>query len=376
MFHDLRKITQQYLADLKGARPDLLPLVETLGMHFSQKYAGIRNKNHLHAKIDAAVYTVLAVLAAPTYEDAAEKIAQTRQIKPDGIGVIICEALSDALPHIASYAYTLRTYGFLHVRDHIFSAGKGFEKGGALDALYRAAAEKYPQVTEEALYRCLSSRKVTASDANPFARAALPYILLRLATAGEDAGAFQENSLTLGFDNETLVEEDTAHTESAIRALEVEYGLSIPGVEALNTAHTPAIKIHVPVYAPGATVNAIPAQRHGIQIADSPVTLEKQQLVQVLKDIISSRAYGINVQDGQIYLAYKRIPKKIVDPASQLTARFNLSHEKIEDAYNRVAAAIAEYMQLYADGGEAQLSTSINRAPSVQSSAARTARSG
>ncbi len=375
MFHDIRKVTQEFVTELENKRPDLLPHAGTLAIHFRQKYAGSRHKNHLDAKIDAALHVVLAVLAEPCLEDAAARIAAARHIKPEGINVVICDALTDALPHSAEWAAVLQKYGFLHVRDRFFLAGKDFEPGGVLDSLCRSALEKYPQAAEEALYQAFMSRGGAGSSANPLSRAALPFLLLRLASAGQAENVFWENSLTLGVTEKTA-RENNARIAPALRALEVKYGIQIPGPGDENTVHTPPLIAHVPVYAPGATVSSIPASRHGTPVLHSALLLGKRELVSILKDMIAARAYGISVQDGQIYLAYNRIPKKITDPASRLTARFDIGRDEIENAYNRVAAALVIYMQSYAAMPPDQTLTSISRAPSVQSNAARTGRSG
>lgn len=371
----MRKITQEFLTELETRRPDLLPLAETLAIHFRQKYADYRCKNHLDAKIDAALHVVLVTLVEPRLEDAAARIAAARHMRPEGVCAVICDALTDALPHSAACAAVLRKHGFLHVRDRFFLAGKGFEPDGDLDRLRQAAFEKYPQATEEALYRAFTNRGGAASSANPFNRTMLPFILLRLASAGQAGNVFRENSLTLGATEET-VRENATRIAPALRALEVRYGIQIPGPGDENTAHTPSLIARVPVYAPGATVSVIPACRHGTPVPDGALALGKRELVSILKAIIATRTYGISVQDGQIYLAYNRIPKKAADPASRLTARFDLRRDKIENAYNRVAAALALHMQSYAVMPPDQTSTSISRAPSVHNNAARTGRSG
>ncbi len=379
MFHDVRRISETILAEVRENYADLIPLADALRPHYEAQYADYRNKKHLDAKIDAAVHIVLATLIATDRADAIARVAAERQIQPISVPASIAKALTDALPHTALFADGLHEKGFLHVRDRFFVLGQDLEKGSDFHGLCRLAQAKYPDAVEETLYRALSNKNTATSATHPFGPSMLPYIMLRLATSGETQGPFMENKVTFGVHAQTF-QRNEARAEPAIRQLEEKFAIVIPGFSTpSSTTPTPHVKVGavpashsaVPLYAPALPINTIPEQRDGWPASNLE---DKKRLARTLHAIIKTEHYGVSEQDAKIYLAFRRIPKRVVNPAAFLTSRFNLSPENVQAAYDRVTLALAEKTQGKGIGDQTEIS--IKRAPSVHKSAARTSRSG
>lgn len=339
MFHDIKRIGRAAEEELCLQRPDLVPMACALRRHLEQVHTGYHHQKFISEKVDADMHAVLCVMLSPDFEKARIKICAERNIVPNGVEASVFRALNASHPVLAPHTAELAEKGVVFLRDSYFRLDETLRAGSAFSKLCRMIKPEFQAALEEAMYRALKNGNKALSRTQPFGRATLPYIALRLAADGAALANFLENKITFGVAPETL-HNNIRRTAAAIDILENIFDIKIaepPDAGAdwrqydvlasppppRTTYHPPYRKISaVPVYGPaqpsGGT-NVVP-----ISPAHTGMSERKQRVQEVID---AMQAGKLTEAHARIYLAVERMVRREPDDAAQEAALKKLAQE-------------------------------------------------